>query len=47
MAVRVRRLADAMEARGTKVGFVLPPMKVVRPQAAMGIHNDFTERRIL
>ena len=33
LAVRVRRLADAMEERGTKVGFVLPPMKVVRQQA--------------
>ena len=46
LAVRVRRLADAMEERGTKVGFVLPPMKVVRQQAAYtGIpYNDFTEQ---
>ena len=46
LAVRVRRLADAMEERGTKVGFVLPPMKVVQQQAAYtGIpYNDFTEQ---
>ena len=46
LAVRVRRLADAMEERGTKVGFVLPPMKVVRQQAAYTRipYNDFTEQ---
>ena len=44
IAVRLRRMADAMAARGTKVGFVLTPMKVARPdQRYPGIpYNDWS-----
>jgi len=44
MAVRVRRLLDSLEAKGTHAGFVLMPMKTPREEAKFpGVpYNDFT-----